>query len=152
MAAKKPVRRNYPPTSVRMRDVELQAIQQAAVAFSPPSRRVDAAQVIWAAAYTEAIKLGFTMVTLGTRRAERRLPRWDYEPERPETESLTARKNITVPPLIAWSVREAAAAVNVPYGSFLLGSALKLIRDRQRIQPDNKLLQAIELPTKFRAL
>lgn len=145
-------KRNYTPTSVRMRAIELEAIQKAAAALSTPTVNIDVAQFIWSAAYTEATELGFTVGTLEEGRTMRHQAHWAYEPDRPEDESLVARKNVTIPPMLEAVIQQAAASVKVPFGLFLVGSALKIIRDKQKRLKSNKALQAIELPEKFRKL
>ncbi len=140
--------RNSKNFSIRMYEDEHQAMLDTCEALSSPGVKVEPSLLFTTAAVEEAARLGFTPSTAGSS-IRRRPGSWENDPP-PRDESFKRRITITIHPLHFQAIRSAAewAGVEVPH--FLRGSLWRFIANRQRAEPGNAKLRAIEVPAKYR--
>ncbi len=140
--------RNSKNLGIRMYEDEHQAMLDTCEALSSPDVKVEASLLLTTAAIEEAARLGFTPSAAGSS-VRRRPGTWENDPP-PRDESFKRRITITIHPLHFQAIRSAAewAGVEVPH--FLRGSMWRFIANRQRAEPRNTKLRAIEVPAKYR--
>lgn len=141
--------RNAKNFSIRMYEAEYRAMLDTCAALSTPDVKVEPSLLITTAAVEEAARLGFTPSTLGSS-VRRRPATWENAPP-VRDESLKRRITITIHPLHSRAIRSAAEWVGAEVARFLLGSLFRFIANRQRAEPGNAKLRAIEVPAKYRA-
>jgi hypothetical protein len=141
--------RNSKNFSLRMYEAEHEALLDACEALSTPESKVEAALLLTTAAIEEAARLGFTPSTAGSS-VRRRPGTWEYYPPTRD-ESFKRRITITIHPLHLQTIRAAAEWADAEVPRFMLGCMYRFLANRQRAEPRNSKLRAIEVPEKYRA-
>lgn len=140
--------RNSKNLSIRMYENEHQAMLDTCEALSTPDVKVEPSLLLTTAAVEEAARLGFTPSTAGSS-VRRRPGTWENAPPERE-ESFKRRVTITIHPLHFHAIRGAAEWAGAEVPRFILGSMWRFIANRQRAEPGNAKLRAIEVPAKYR--
>lgn len=141
--------RNAKNFSIRMYEDEYQAVLDTCEALSSPDVKVEPSLLLTTAAVEEAARLGFTPSTAGSS-VRRRPGTWDNAPPVQDA-SYKRRITITIHPLHFHAIRSAAEWAGAEVPRFILGSLWRFIANRQRAEPGNARLRAIEVPAKYRA-
>jgi hypothetical protein len=140
--------RNSKNFSIRMYEAEHLALLDTCEALSRPEVKVEPSLLLTTAAVEEAARLGFTPSTAGSS-VRRRPGTWENAPPTRD-ESFKRRITITIHPLHLQAIRSAAEWAGAEVPRFIVGSMWRFIANRQRAEPGNSRLRAIEVPAKYR--
>src|SRR5438105_682016 len=126
--------------SVRLTDYENAIVRKAASAM-----KVTLSQLFEVAATEVAHRLGFFM---GEDSPTKRKPTWNDAPQRGDS-STSKRISVTMSVLTYELTTRAAEYVNTSHPFFLIGSTLRYIATRKKVDPKNKELVRIVLPDQY---
>lgn len=147
MPEEKSISRNFKNVTVRARTVEFDALRKACEALTSDKLKMETSNLFAFAVGAEAARLGFTVDYYGEGRTVRaKKPHWPYVPVRPDDETLEKRFTVTLHPVVLSQAEQASAALDITVQEFLVGAAMRFVRTRQKLEPKNKALQAVELP------